>query len=737
LTYFFTDVTGCVLSKDTLIKVSGPTVKILGGTGTPKISGDTTILYTCANTPITIRDTAYGGVKIPLKSYGHLWSTSTTTVYGLISTLTNIAPGKTIYKVLVTDNSGCSRTKFVRVESLPATFDVKINDTVVCVGDSALVTAKIVDLTGKPLNLNNFDVTFTYTGGKANVGSFPTINGNQTYVKYITWFGSASEYTVVVKPKNKTIDPCLTTVIKYFNVTQKSVTATLSSISIDTNKFQCQGTSVTVRICSNEPMDSTKLKVTNTSSCYERTRFNMEFFTEKVETTSIVTEQAKRGSYCYNVTFKINSNYPVNGSTNCYDNYVITHPCMKPIKFRIKTGSDMYTYVTGETVVCANDSTTLNAVVTSAFDVTKAKISWTDCNNKPIPLLANKTGIKVGVGCYKLTVVSPCGNTYTKVVNVSEKTSKYNIKATYDCHTQLTKLEVTNGNGFMWTDDNTRTSPRYVDPYSSIKNYKVIPHYWGGYGSTSMCGNSIDVTIPCTKPTTGIKTVQIATGWYSKSPTGTCDASTFKSYVNKADLIDKYDTRKYVNGGWIFNYCYNAEKVDFVFDTINKSFIGSQLYVSGTCKPFKDGYYVISADDYYQVIKRMSCAFAFHVSCGKVDSLFTNCINDYRGLGKVILGPNSFEQSTSNPKVVSEIKIHPNPNNGQFSVILDNAQVDSYRIDVYDLNGKLIHTQNMYDEKSGTIQTKLDLTPYSLSKGLYIIHAVTNDNTFIERVEIE
>ena len=810
----------------------------------------------------------------------------------------------------------CTTIKYVKVIVSPAPFDVTITgNTTVCPNDSTLLTAIITNKDGSPVDLTKFDFKWQY-------GNNMLVKNTQTY--YAKNFGGFQlGYTVTVTAKDKKLYPCLNSVTKRVDLIKKSITATLTSISIDTTKLHCPGTPFTVKICSNEPLDTSKLIIKKTGSC------SLYEFKTNDKIRSFITLESKRGTYCYLVTYSVIGGTPYNLKADC-NKYTITHPCMNPIDFYIRSGNDLTVQVTGDTVVCCSDSTTLNADLTSDFDVTKAKVSWTNCNNTPISMIAGSKSIKVPAGCYKLNVVSPCGNNYTKTINVtSTKTTlslsnfsldtnnvcpgswmtyrvcwnackpgsvnatlitenivntscnsngqinnafyrenkrfpghcinrrifidpkyagctikyavtgpcmdtayftlkvgkgnlvtiigdtlvscgasttlspkvidrttnltvdttkykitwldnlnqtltkgannsvsvkagsykliyvgpcndtiikevnvvtkaanKYNIVATYDCQTQKTKLEVTNSKLFAWTDDKSMTNPRYVDPYAIIKQYTATDNYHPGFNS-GLCDASIDVTIPCTKPTTGIKTVQIATGWYSKSPTGTCDASTFKSYVNEADLIDKYNTHKYVNGDKVYNYCYNAEKVDFVFDTINKSFIGSQLYVSGTCKPFKDGYYGISANGYDQVIKRMRCAFAFHVSCGKVDSLFAGCIDDYRGLGSVLSGPNKFDQSTSKPKIVSEIKIHPNPNNGQFSVILDNAQVDSYKIEVYDLNGKLIHTQNMYDDKSGTIQTKLDLTPYSLSKGLYMIHAVTNDNTFIERVEIE
>jgi len=304
------------------------------------------------------------------------------------------------------------------------------------------------------------------------------------------------------------------------------------------------------------------------------------------------------------------------------------------------------------------------------------------------------------------------------------------IAGTTNLSADTTKYKIT------WLDNLNQTITKGAKNSVSVKagSYKLI--YVGSCNDTII--KKVNVVIPCTKPTTGIKTLDISTGWLPKDVNGNCMNGTVTPYTSKSDAISKWINTSFNTklNKTVFTNCYQSELADFVYDTVKKSVIGTKVYYNSSCRPLPDGFY-IGYSLQNNLSKRFDCVDIFHVSCGVIDSLDFCITNNRLGFPKTITGPMPFVKENNTPDMLPTISVHPNPNNGQFSVILDNAEVDSYRIEVYDLNGKLIHTQNMYDEKSGTIQTRLDLTSYRLAKGLYMIHAVTNDNTFIERVEIE
>lgn len=79
--------------------------------------------------------------------------------------------------------------------------------------------------------------------------------------------------------------------------------------------------------------------------------------------------------------------------------------------------------------------------------------------------------------------------------------------------------------------------------------------------------------------------------------------------------------------------------------------------------------------------------------------------------------PLSTSQNNKN-----QFSIFPNPSKGNFSITFQNQLIQNYQLEVYDLLGKKVLTQNLNDSQT-TIETN------NLSKGLYIVKITTTANT--------
>ena len=94
-------------------------------------------------------------------------------------------------------------------------------------------------------------------------------------------------------------------------------------------------------------------------------------------------------------------------------------------------------------------------------------------------------------------------------------------------------------------------------------------------------------------------------------------------------------------------------------------------------------------------------------------------------------------QTIANSKHLSDesFDIYPNPNNGKFYITFEN-EVKLLNVYVYDVQGKLLYTQEMVDS-NGVKNQKLDLSSYYLSSGLYFVHVQTENNYLIKNLLIE
>src|SRR5699024_9281397 len=75
------------------------------------------------------------------------------------------------------------------------------------------------------------------------------------------------------------------------------------------------------------------------------------------------------------------------------------------------------------------------------------------------------------------------------------------------------------------------------------------------------------------------------------------------------------------------------------------------------------------------------------------------------------------------------MKVYPNPSQGSFKVSIDNMDINSGKIEVFDLNGRSIYQGAYKDFNSGEIQ--LDLSPEK--SGMYILKLTGDNNKSITK----
>ena len=250
------------------------------------------------------------------------------------------------------------------------------------------------------------------------------------------------------------------------------------------------------------------------------------------------------------------------------------------------------------------------------------------------------------------------------------------------------------------------------------------------------CGKkvkTITVKITCDKGT--FTSNHVINGWKPKTnepmkaDLRTCQNVSVNKFESGTDATEKFSKRfPQVAGVVAFENCMNYEIFDFVFPTNSTNLLNTKVYYQNTCKPVEKGYYL------YNNLKRASSIYGFELNeCGVIINLFS-ALTGGRSFNDVDLGPQKYIIGKTKP---IGIEISPNPNTGKFNIIIDNAVVKNYFIEVYDMQGKLIHNQNMYDEISGGIATQIDLTDYNLAKGLYTIRTTINNEINIKKIEIE
>jgi hypothetical protein len=80
-----------------------------------------------------------------------------------------------------------------------------------------------------------------------------------------------------------------------------------------------------------------------------------------------------------------------------------------------------------------------------------------------------------------------------------------------------------------------------------------------------------------------------------------------------------------------------------------------------------------------------------------------------------------------------EFNVYPNPNNGVFTVELNNIKADDYKISVTNVLGQEVYTSNK--EISTLISEKIDLS--DLSKGVYMLEVSNSESTITEKIIVK
>jgi hypothetical protein len=92
-----------------------------------------------------------------------------------------------------------------------------------------------------------------------------------------------------------------------------------------------------------------------------------------------------------------------------------------------------------------------------------------------------------------------------------------------------------------------------------------------------------------------------------------------------------------------------------------------------------------------------------------------------------ITGMNIFELEGGN------IAIYPNPSTGSINIKIDQVNHNIIQLNVYDLSGKLIHTEKIQNKHNST-ETKLNLT--DVEKGLYLLELNTPNERIVNTISI-
>ena len=83
-----------------------------------------------------------------------------------------------------------------------------------------------------------------------------------------------------------------------------------------------------------------------------------------------------------------------------------------------------------------------------------------------------------------------------------------------------------------------------------------------------------------------------------------------------------------------------------------------------------------------------------------------------------------------------DISTYPNPNNGVFTLLMDNFKGDKIKVQVYSEMGGLVYAEEIGDNNpDGYMQRTLDLS--DLARGIYFIKVISDDQTSTERIVIQ
>lgn len=95
-----------------------------------------------------------------------------------------------------------------------------------------------------------------------------------------------------------------------------------------------------------------------------------------------------------------------------------------------------------------------------------------------------------------------------------------------------------------------------------------------------------------------------------------------------------------------------------------------------------------------------------------------------------------FITNRDNIEKFNSFEIYPNPGNGEFTIRYDVLKRADVRVDIYDMNGRLLKTVvDISDQYEGNYHIPVSLS--ELSNGIYLISLIKGDKKLTERLVIE
>lgn len=86
---------------------------------------------------------------------------------------------------------------------------------------------------------------------------------------------------------------------------------------------------------------------------------------------------------------------------------------------------------------------------------------------------------------------------------------------------------------------------------------------------------------------------------------------------------------------------------------------------------------------------------------------------------------------------VKALRVYPNPSTGLLNINVKNANDKSYKIEVFDVFGKLVYSNEQVNNQGSEFNTEINLSNLNLSEGLYLINVSSDNQTLSQRVIIQ
>ncbi len=85
------------------------------------------------------------------------------------------------------------------------------------------------------------------------------------------------------------------------------------------------------------------------------------------------------------------------------------------------------------------------------------------------------------------------------------------------------------------------------------------------------------------------------------------------------------------------------------------------------------------------------------------------------------------------PGTITEMKVYPNPSAGRFNIAMGIRESGYLEVKVYDLQGRLIQSENIPNFKSGYYHSSIDLR--NEPDGIYLVKAEINGNGILQKYQ--